>query len=257
MRLRDRVAIVTGGGSGIGKAISLGLAKDGANVVLAGRRRERLEQTAQEIRALGQRALAVPTDVRQLEQVEDMVQKAKQEFGRIDILVNNATAQHPASFLDISEEEWFDTMNVVIHGTWRCWQAVSKVMIPQKSGSVINIICLHAQMGFPWVHLGTAKSFQVSYTKGLAGEVAPHGIRVNAVAPGLVATEGMLAASDANAFNELVKGPLGRACEPEDVASAVCFLASDEAAYITGAIITVDGGASALIRGGRRIMRRA
>ncbi|MBI4299889.1 MAG: SDR family oxidoreductase [Chloroflexi bacterium] len=254
MRLEDRVAIVTGGGSGIGKAISLGLAKEGAHVVVAARRAEPLEETAQEIRAMGRRALAVPTDITETYQVEAMVEKTLQELGKIDILINNAALHIPASFLDITEDDWFQSMNVMIHGVFRCTKAVTRHMIPRRSGVIVNVLCPHMELGMPWVHLGTAKSFQIRWTTGLAGELSPFGIRVNGVCPGLVPTEGMLAATDPQAFKELceVEGMLGRTCTAEDVASAVNFIVSDEASYMTAQVLYIDGGLTSLAQWTRR-----
>lgn len=244
--LAGQVAIVTGGGTGLGRGISLAFARHGASVALASRSREHLDPAVREIESLGAKAIAVPTDVRVADEVEAMVTKTRETFGRIDILVNNAAGNFLCPAENLSPNGWNAVVGIVLNGTFLCSRAAGKVMIDQGKGKIINLIATTAWTGAPLtVHSGAAKAGVMNLTQTLAVEWAKYGIRVNALAPGLVDTEG----SRENlwpdpAFAEsLVQGvPIGRFGRVEEIADAALFLASDAADYITGATLVVDGG---------------
>lgn len=150
MRLTGKVAIVTGGGSGVGRAISFGLAEEGARVVVAGRNRRRLEEVAEEIGCMGQEGMVVQTDVTQYAQVERLAQRTLAEYGGIDILVNSASARLPATLLEVSEDEWFHASDVNIHGAFRCCQVVARAMAPRRSGVIVNVLASQGYLHLPW-----------------------------------------------------------------------------------------------------------
>ena len=246
--LKDRVAIVTGGGRGIGRGIAIEFAKVGAHLVLAGRTPEKLEEVAGAIRSLGRRALPIVTDIRYSEQVDEMVKRAQEEFGRIDILVNNAAGFSKSKAEELSNDDWYDLINTNLSGTFFCSRAVGKVMIPQRKGKILNIISWTPFTGAPGlVHSSAGKAGVWTMTKTLSLEWAKYNITVNAIAPGLVETEIVrdVIASDAEGYEQLVGAvPLKRMAKVEEIAYAAIFLASDAADYITGETLVVDGGTS-------------
>lgn len=243
--LTDRVALVTGSGRGIGKAIALGLADAGADVVVAARTVSEIESTASEIRAKGRRALAVPTDTRDSEQVSNLVHRTVQKMGSIDILVNNAGGTFAASFLDISERAWDAVMSENLRSTFLCIKAVGQEMVNRGGGNIINVSSM-AGLG-PWPRLGpyaSAKAGIISLTQSLAVEWAPYHVRVNAIAPGFIVTRGT---KEYLGEAQLRRIPLRRFGEPEDIAGAAIYLASRASDYVTGATIVINGGLTTLV----------
>jgi NAD(P)-dependent dehydrogenase (short-subunit alcohol dehydrogenase family) len=244
--LTDKVAIVTGGGRGIGKAIAIGLAHAGASVVIAGRTADQLNETAEQIRATGAKALVVPTDLTDGAQIEQLAAKAVETFGRIDILVNNAARSFLRSLLDLREDGWDKVFNTNVKAVWLLSRAVARQMIAQKSGRIINITTVGAEKAeLGMAAYGCSKAALKMLTRCMAREWASFGIQVNAVGPGLTRTafsEPIWSNPDiAQHVTSLL--PMGRIGEPEEIVPAVLFLASDGASYMTGHTIYVDGGA--------------
>ncbi len=246
--LSGQAALVTGGGTGIGRGIAHALASHGADLVLASRRRKHLEPAVTELRALGRRALAVELDVRDRDAVDQGVARALEEFGRIDLLVNNAAGNFLVRAAELSPKGWNAVVEIVLTGTFNMSQAVYPAMRDAGGGSIINITTTYTGTGAPlMVHSGAAKAGVLNLTRTLAVEWGGDGIRVNAIAPGLVEeTEGAKRLAESIGYTEVYRAevPLGRLVRIEDVASAALFLASPAASHITGMEITVDGGAS-------------
>lgn len=244
--LSNNVAIVTGARGGIGKAIALELAKAGADIVVCDRIVDdgRLEGVPEEIKSLGRHSLAVATDVRVPEQVDNLVKQTVDRFGRVDILVNNAGANFRCLVEDMTPNGWDTIINSNLKGTFLCSQAVGKVMIQQKSGKIINIASINGIDGSPGgAHYGASKAGIINFTKSLAVEWAQYNINVNAIAPGPIGTEWVKANTDPEVLEERRKAiPLKRLGRPEDVAYTVLFLASEASSYITGETIVVRGG---------------
>ena len=243
--LAGAVALVTGGGRGIGREIARGLAAEGVAVAINGRTANKLEEVVDEIRAAGGRALAVPAQVEDKAQVAKMIQAVLADFGRIDFLVNNAGVSLPDHFVDLSEQSWDIQIDVNLKGTFLCSQAVARHMLERGSGAIVNLCSIASLAGQEGrAGYAAAKAGLLGLTKVMAQELSPHGIRVNAVAPGLIATE-MIARNVPEDFRDgvvLDRTPLGRMGEPREVADAVLFLLSEGAAYITGTTVLVDGG---------------
>ena len=245
MKLENKVAIVTGGGNGIGRAIALGFGREGADVVVAARRLPLLEQVAKEIEALGSKSLAIKTDVSRKRDVRNLVECTISEFGKIDILVNNAAIFPPTPFLEINEVEWDMVNAVILKGTFFCCQAVLRHMVDQKSGRIINLNSGAARSGELTVidHYVAAKGGVLSLTHVLSEEFSRHGITVNGIACGLTYTEGVQSIMPKEFFDQFAqKRPLRRNGRPEDYVGMAVLLASDEGSFITGQTISVDGG---------------
>ncbi len=245
MKLENKVAIVTGSRRGIGKAIALELAKNGANVVVSDINLEEQKQVVKEIKELGQKALAIKADVTSNKEVENMVQKTIDTFGKIDILVNNAGVFVQKPFQEMTEKDWDKVLDVNLKGNFLCTKAVSKHMIKQESGKIISIASIAGEVGFRGSSAYCAsKAGIVNLTKELALELAPKNINVNAIAPGVIKTkmtESMLA--DKKQRKALMNNiPFNRVGEPEDIGKAALFLASSDSDYITGHTLVVDGG---------------
>ena len=248
--LQGKVAIVTGGRRGIGKAIALALAEAGADIAICDRVVEdgELEAVAEEVKRLGRRSLAVRADITQKADVDSMVQRVVDEFGVIDILVNNAAMNIRAPLLELGEDGWDRVINTDLKGYYLCSQAVGKQMVSQKRGNIINIASTAAMYTAP--EMGAyciAKAGVVMLTKILALELAQYNIRVNAIAPYMVKTKfSQPLWGDPETLKQLESEiPLGRLAEPGDIIGSALFLASDASSYITGHTIIVDGGLSA------------
>nr|WP_231584659.1 SDR family oxidoreductase [Mycobacterium haemophilum] len=244
---RGAVALVTGGGTGIGRAVALDLARSGADIVIAGRRLEPLQKTAAEIAAIGSRALALSIDIREDDQVASMVDQSLEHFGRIDILVNNAGGQFAAPAEEITSKGWRAVHRLAVDGTWSVTREVAvRAMIPQHAG-VVFFMAFSPRRGIPsMVHASSARAALENLASGLALEWSRYGIRSICIAPGTLATEGMqqnYTAEDRAQWEAAV--PLGRLGTAADVSGVIAFLASRAARYITGTTIVVDGGADA------------
>ena len=246
--LKDQVAVVTGGGTGIGLAIAKRLGQLGARIAIASRNAENLESGWAALRESGVDALAVQLDVRKPEQVDEMVQRTVKHFGGLDILVNNAAGNFICRAEDLSPNGWDAVIGIVLNGTFYCSRAVGQYMIARKrGGSIISILANYVWTGSPGtIHSAAAKAGVMSMTQTLAVEWARHGIRVNAVAPGPVESQGAAKQlwSTPQAVERITaKVPMRRWGRPEEVADAVAFLAAPQSGYITGEIMTIDGGA--------------
>jgi NAD(P)-dependent dehydrogenase (short-subunit alcohol dehydrogenase family) len=244
--LTGKVAIVTGGGGGIGEALAVALADVGADVVVTSRKVEHLEKVTKEIRAKGRKALAISTDVSQQKSVEEMVAKVLKEFPRIDILVNVAgiAIRQPAETFVI--DDWQKVMDINARGTFLCSQAVGREMIKQKSGKIVNMSSVRGRYGFPtdYAAYGASKGTVDSLTRQLACEWAKYNVLVNAVAPTIVETDLTRPALSDPVFAQRMRSriPLGRWATPEDIVGPVLFLVSKASDFVTGQIIYVDGG---------------
>jgi len=243
--LEGQVAIITGGGTGIGRGIALAFAKAGADVVVASRKLANLEKVAEEVRSLGRRSLAVPADITNKVDVDNMVQRVMDEFGVIDILVNNAGTIVRASLLEHSEEDWDAVLDTNLKGYYLCSQAVGKRMVEQKRGNIINIASLRAITAAPGrASYCVSKAAVIMLTRVLALELVSYKIRANAIAPGWVKTNiNKVLWDDPETYKQIADPiPMGRWAEPSDIASVALFLASDASSYMTGSTIVVDGG---------------
>jgi NAD(P)-dependent dehydrogenase (short-subunit alcohol dehydrogenase family) len=247
-RLADKVALITGGGSGIGKAIALAYAGEGAHVCVAGRTLSKLQETASQIEKMGRKALAVRADITRLPEIDHLISEVIGYFGRIDILVNNAGVVVDAAALDVTEEQWDFLMNTDLKGVFFTTQYALPHMLKQGKGKVINIASPLAVEGIRNCSIYcAAKAAIVNLTRALAIELADRNILVNALAPGF--TESPMTrhtTSDPDWARVIVKRiPLGRYGQPEDVNGAAIYLASDESNFTTGTTIYVDGGETA------------
>jgi meso-butanediol dehydrogenase / (S,S)-butanediol dehydrogenase / diacetyl reductase len=252
--LDNHVAIVTGGGRGIGRATALELASLGADVAIAELDRAGAERTAAEVEKHGRRALVIATDVTKRADLATMVDRTRRELGRIDVLVNNAGIYRAAAALDVTEEHWDAIMTINARAVFFASQAVLPVMIAQKSGSIVNLASMAGKIGSKTnLPYNASKAAVVSMTKSLALAHAADGIRVNCVCPGFVETDmwqmvardqGKLLGMTAEEFTRQRRAqvPLGRMETPEDVARVIGFLASSRAGYVTGQALSVDGG---------------
>jgi len=248
--LTDRVAIVTGGGQGIGEGIALALAREGSHLVVVDQNRTTAEATASRVQALGRKALACQVDVSAWDQVRSMVDQVAAQFGRIDILVNDAgisPKKHGRKIPvhEIEPEQWDRVMAVNLKGAFHCLKAVVPIMIRQHSGRIISISSQAARLGFSGpaaAHYAASKAGLSALTRFAAHELAPHGILVNALAPGFIQTAMRNLALPETWDQAVASIPLGRFGTIDEVANAVVFLASDLASYITGEIMDVNGG---------------
>jgi 3-oxoacyl-[acyl-carrier protein] reductase len=244
MRFDNQIAIVTGAGRGIGHAIALRLATEGARVASVSRTEANAQKTADEINAIrADAAKAYSVDVSDHAAVQQVGARILEDFGRVDILVNNAGVTRDGLSMRMSSDDWDTVLNTNLKGAFNFVQAVQRPMIKQRSGRIINISSVIGLIGNAGqANYAASKAGLIGFTKSLAREVASRGITVNAVAPGLIETDMTAVLSEEIRKNILSKIPLGSLGQPDDIASAVAFLASREAKYITGQVLAVDGG---------------
>jgi NAD(P)-dependent dehydrogenase (short-subunit alcohol dehydrogenase family) len=243
--LSGKIAIVTGGGRGIGRAIALGLAKAGASVVISSRTQKEIDGVVDEIKKSGGKALAVVTDLTVNDQLENLVQATVKEFGKIDILVNNAARSFLRSLMDLREDGWDKVFNTNLKAVWLLSRLVARKMMEQKSGRIINITTVGAEKAeLGMAAYGCSKAALKMLTRCMAREWAQFGIQVNAVGPGLTKTDFSkpIWSNPEVAKHVSAAIPMGRLAEPEEIVGSVLFLASDAARFITGHSIYVDGG---------------
>lgn len=242
-QLQDRVAIVTGASRGIGRAVAIALAREGAKIVVNyARSSTAADEVVKEIAQAQGEAIALQADVSKAEEVDQLIEQTLNKFGRIDVLVNNAGITRDTLLLRMKPEDWQAVIDLNLTGVFLCTRAVSKTMIKQRSGRIINISSVAGQMGNPGqANYSAAKAGVIGFTKTIAKELASRGITVNAVAPGFIETD--MTSNLANSEEILKLIPLSRYGKPEEIAGMVRFLAADPAAaYITGQVFNVDGG---------------
>jgi NAD(P)-dependent dehydrogenase (short-subunit alcohol dehydrogenase family) len=246
-QFNGQAALVTGAARGIGKAIALRLAREGADVAVCDLNGAGAEATAAEIRALGRRAHAAAVDITDYDQVQALVSGTVDALGRLDVLVNNAGTSKAQPFLEISKEAWQAQLNVHMNGTFYCAQAAGRIMSRQRYGRIVSVASVAGLMGpIDLAAYGAAKAGIIGLTRAMALELADHGITANAVAPGPIDTELLRSAWPPEVYAERPQHiPARRLGTPEEIAHAVAFLASPEAGYVNGIVVTVDGGSVA------------
>jgi len=239
-----KVAVVTGGSRGIGRAIALRLATEGADLAICARNLETASAVAAEIEGLGRRCLVRQVNVAEAEQASGLIASTIEELGRLDILVNNAGVTRDILLMRMKEEDWDEVLAINLKGAFNCAKAAVRPMLKARGGRIVNITSVVGLQGNPGqANYAASKAGLIGLTKSLARELGSRGITANAVAPGLVPETGMTNELDSEVQQQMLAGvPLGRAGTVEDVAHAVAFLASEQAAYITGQVLSVDGG---------------
>jgi len=243
MRLKSKKAIVTGAGQGIGRSIALKLAQEGADVVIAEMNPDTGAQTAKEIETLGRKALSISVDVANQKQVQAMVNQVFRAWERIDILINNAGFDRPAHLLKMKEEDWEAVLGVHLKGALNCIQAVAPYMIEEGYGKIINMSSVWGKSGaVSEVSYSTAKAGIIGLTKSVARELGRYQINVNVILPGLILTPTISKMAEKYQTMIIENTPLKRIGQPEEVANVVAFLVSDEASFVTGAMVEVSGG---------------
>jgi len=244
MNLVDKVALVTGAGRGIGKAIAIALAREGANVMVNDVDLQTAEKVAKEINSMGQQALAIQVDVSDSKEVNRMVQLVIKKFKRVDILVNNAAIIKRGLIEDLKEEDWDRVIDINLKGAFNCMKAVAGIMKKQRYGKIVNISSIAGKIGdlASAPCYGASKAGMTCLAKSLARELASYNINVNVVAPHAIKTDMSREWSEEKRKNIIANIPLGRMGEPEDIAEAVVFLVSDKAKFITGEVLDVNGG---------------
>lgn len=241
--LEGKVAVVTGGSRGIGRAIALRLSAEGAKVVICGRRLEAVEQVVAEIEASGGGGAARAADISRRSDAEGLIQASLTRFGRLDILVNNAGITKDGLLVRMKEEDWDAVLDVNLKGAFFTTRAALRPMLREQGGRIVNISSVAGTMGIPGqANYCAAKAGLIGFTKAVAKEVASRSITVNAVAPGFIETEMTAPLSDDRKRAYLSQIPMGRFGDPTEVAAVVSFLVSEAASYITGQVITIDGG---------------
>jgi 3-oxoacyl-[acyl-carrier protein] reductase len=244
MEFKDKVAVVTGSSRGIGRAIALRLAKGGAKVVVNYQGNEAAaEEVVEQIRAGGGESIAFQADVSQMAEAQALIDATKEAFGRVDILVNNAGTTRDTLIMRMTEEEWDVVIDTNLKGSFNCIKAVSRQMMRQRSGRIVNITSVAGIGGNPGqANYASAKAGLIGLTKTVAKELGSRGITCNAIAPGFVPTDLTASVPEDLLQVAVERTPLGRMGTPEDMAAAVAFLASDQASFVTGQILAVDGG---------------
>jgi len=244
MRFEGKVAIVTGGARGIGRAIALRLAREGASVVVNYLSNQAAaDKVVSQIQAAGGQAIAAQCDVSNVVQAQALVDRAREEFGRVDVLVNNAGTTRDTLIMRMTEEDWDLVIDTNLKGAFNCIKAASRPMVKQRYGRIVNVTSVSGLDGNAGqANYASAKAGLVGLTKTVAKELGSRGITCNAVAPGYVATDLTSSLPDDLVQLAIERAPLGRAGTGEDIAAAVAFLASDEASFVTGQILAVDGG---------------
>jgi len=244
VKLRDRVAVVTGSGRGIGEAVALALSKEGACVVVSDIDAGSAQKTSDQINSMQGKSMAVRADVSSRSEVRDLFNKTIERFGRIDILVNNAGIFSRTPILEISEDQWDRVIDVNLKGTFLCCQEAVPVMLKQRYGRIVNMASLAGKRGgvTSGINYASSKGGVISLTRALAKQLAPHNILVNAIAAANIETEMLQAYEPEARETQLREIPLGRYGRPEEVAKVVVFLVSDDAGYIVGETINVNGG---------------
>ncbi len=242
-KLQDKVAIVTGGSRGIGKAIALRLATEGAKVVVTATTKAGADKTAEEIRQNGGQATGFEANVAEVKQVEALIKGTVEQFGGLHILVNNAGITRDNLVMRMSDEDWNAVISTNLTGTFNCIRAASKIMMKQRSGKIINITSVVALMGNKGqANYCAAKAGVIGLTKSVARELASRNVQINAIAPGFITTDMTAVLPEAAKTAMAQEIPLERMGTPEEVASAVAFLASADADYMTGQVLNIDGG---------------
>jgi 3-oxoacyl-[acyl-carrier protein] reductase len=243
MLLKDKVAVVTGATRGIGRAVALALGVQGAHLVVVGTQAEKAAEVAAELEQAGIRALGIGADISRADDVERLVDSAKERFGRIDILVNNAGVTRDGLMLRMKEDDWDTVLDVNLKGAFLCTRGVARLMTKQRSGRIINISSVVGQMGNPGqANYCASKAGLHGLTRSNARELAKRQITVNAVAPGFIQTDMTEFLTEQQRTELTSQIPLERLGHVDDIAATVVFLASDQAAYITGQVIGVNGG---------------
>ncbi len=243
MNLEGKVSLITGGARGIGREIALLFAKEGSDVVICDVNPQAAQETQKEVEALGRHSMSLSTDVTVFKQVEDMMNLILDNFEHLDILVNNAGITKDNLLLRMTEADWDSVLSVNLKGVFNCTKAVSRAMIKQKSGKIVNIASIIGIMGNAGqANYAASKGGIISFTKSVAKELASRNINVNAVAPGFIQTVMTDKLTTEQRTRMLASIPLNRLGVPQDVAQACLFLASEQAGYITGQTIVVDGG---------------
>src|SRR3954454_2247072 len=249
-----RVALITGGGTGIGRTTAQAFARFGADVVVAGRTEETLDDTAAAVRSIGRRCLVVPTNIRDVDQVDALRQRVYDELGRVDFLINNAGGQFPALPSDISDNGWRSVVDLNLNGTWNMVNRFMGPMAAAGYGAIVNVVHVFSfDRGAPWfVHSGAARAGAVSMTRSMAPYLGYHGVTINALAPGTVATPGMHEnevgqlgySEDQWAIEAEAIGPMRRMAEMDEMAAIILFLCSPAARFVNGAALIADGSES-------------
>jgi len=241
--LADKVAVVTGAGRGIGRAVALAYARMGADVACVSRTEENSAKVAAEVEALGRKAWALAVDVSDTAAVDVAAKEILESAGRVDILVNNAGVTRDNLLMRMSEEEWDTVLDINLKGAFNFTKAFSRTFIKQRSGRIINIASVIGLIGNAGQsNYAASKAALIGFTKSIAKELAPRGITVNAIAPGFIETDMTAALDDKVREGILGNVPLGRFGSPDDIAHAAVFLAMEPSGYITGQVLTVDGG---------------
>ena len=243
MRLKGKVALVTGGARGIGKSIIIEMAREGCDLVVSDIDLDGAAETAKEVEAMGQKAIAVRNDVSSSQDVENMVKSAVEAFGKIDILVNNAGITRDALLIRMSESDWDRVMDINLKGPFLCTKAVLRLMMKQRSGKIINMASVVGVSGNAGqANYAASKAGLIGFTKSIAKEAASRNIQVNVIAPGFIETEMTDHLPDTVKTWFIENSPIKRPGKPEEVARIAVFLASSDSDYITGQVIHVDGG---------------